>query len=219
MTWPQASFLVCGFLFAPLTGFIIAWCRHRDGGAPIRSFLIGVLAVLASLTVSGFVARGLFPEYPLRFVSEPVAISFTTAALFMAIGIALWAGSRSSARFRRTVVATVALSYLVSLGLARQITWPMRRHLPWSATIVEESVWADGLLPDYDYSLTARMHESHFLPYVARLGLAEHAYDELKWVGLPDEATGSDIYAHEWSQGGTYAAFANGRVYVHSFRM
>ncbi len=46
---------------------------------------------------------------------------------------------------------------------------PERRALPFSATEIRDdyNVWLD-----WDYSLTARINESDFAPYVRRLGLA-----------------------------------------------
>lgn len=75
---------------------------------------------------------------------------------------------------------------------------PERRALPFSATEIrdDDSVWVD-----WDYTLTARINESDFVPYVRRLGLAPS-------ISEPS------VYEYSDDEKSVRASYSNGVVYV-----
>lgn len=110
------------------------------------------------------------------------------------------------------------------------ISW--REALPSGATDIQESSWADGFLPDYDYYLRARMSEQDFTQFVAEQKLTPHAPSRshsenqaLSWSGhLPRDATWwtpsddlSTTYVKESNTQWTYAKHEDGYLYFRSF--
>ena len=212
MTAAQFVFAFCGIVFVPVSSFII--CRnHLAENKPRPQKTKRILWGL--LFVCGVIAKICFPNYPVA-PSEPVAVSFTLPVLLVAFLIA-WCSTNQNKR-RVAGALSMGAVYLIGLGLAYQLTVaPERKALPWNAKVMHESYWADGFLPDYDYSMTASIRQDHFEEYTRRLNLKLVQPEALKH--FRPEKHSSNVYADEWEQGGIYAWLQDGLLHVHSFRM
>ena len=212
MTAAQFVFAFCAVVLVPSSSFIVSRCHLGESNTrppKTKRVLWGLLFVCA------VVAKVCFPNYP-DAPTEPVAVSFTLPVLLGAALIA-WRCTTQQ-RFRGTAICSIAAVYLAGLGLAYQFTvTPERKALPWNATVVDEYYWSDGILPDYDYSLTASIRQDQFEKYVRRLNLKPVPTETLEHFRSEEHLT--DVYADEWEQGGVYAWMQNGLLHVHSFRM
>ena len=105
-------------------------------------------------------------------------------------------------RFKlRTLLLSVALLCLLIVAGRFALQRPERRALPFSATVIrdEYNVWLD-----WDYTLSARIHESEFVPYVERLGL----YPSIGESGVYENSD-EDKNVRAW--------YADGIVHVEAF--
>ena len=111
------------------------------------------------------------------------------------------------------------------------LSW--KSELPSTATEIQESVWADGFLPDYSYILRARISGQEFADFCLRLKLTPHSesrtYSDdkhwLSWTALPN-VDGGDWWGATESlertfvrQDGTswsFAKYENGYLYFQS---
>jgi len=131
----------------------------------------------------------------------------------------------------------LAFSTLFALGIlwflwARPDQWSFRRELPWSAGDIHEKSSADGVLPDYDYQLKARITEPEFQVYIAKFKLTPHTpsrqYDEspgpmLGWWQSTNtwwDASPSLSNTFVWQKGTawTFATYERGYLYLKSTR-
>ena len=108
-----------------------------------------------------------------------------------------------------------------------------RRHLPASATDIQEWSWADGFLPDFSYQLKARVTDAEFHQFVASLGLTPHTperkYSEashwlswspsLRFVGKWWDASNAltSTYVKEGHDTWMFAKHENGFLYFKCF--
>lgn len=186
-TWAQGVFAFCGGVLAPATGILCGWRLRRKGGSPLEGFVLGFGTVFCVLIVASLLARFIFPEYPREPVPETIAISFTIPVFGSSI-LAIWLVVRkrfSSTRFPFVGASVLLTLYVTGIFAAYHMcTWPYRKALPWSASEVKERIWTAGLLPDFSYSLCARITENQFLDYVRRF--------KLKNVGMEESFSGRD---------------------------
>ncbi|MFN0075229.1 MAG: hypothetical protein ACKVY0_02020 [Prosthecobacter sp.] len=174
ITWAQGVFAFCGGVLAPATGILCVWRLRRQDVSPLKGFVLGFGTVFCALIAVSFLARFIFPGYPRVTVPEPIAISFTIPVFASSI-LAIWLVVRKrscSTRFPFGGASALLTLYVAGIFAAyHMFSWPYRKALPWSASEVEEHIWTAGFLPDFSYSLRARITEEQFLDYVARFEL------------------------------------------------
>ena len=153
-------------------------------------------------------------------------IKLAVAVCAIAIGLGGWWAYRDFQRRR-----FVAMFREIMSAPVKPPSW--RRHLPASATEIQEWAWADGFLPDFTYLLKARVSDSEFLEFVASLGLAPHTperkYSEsahwLSWSPPPGfdgkwwDASGalSSTFVDEGHDTWMFAKHENGFLYFKCF--
>ncbi len=129
---------------------------------------------------------------------------------------------------RKAMTLYLVATAIISAGFYMRIS-PLRRALPWNASEVREWKWQEGALPDYMYHMSAKLAPHDFDAYVEKIGLRPHNDQpdihgyEFEWYG--DEKVdwwcrngSSGSFSDEWNQGGTYAKYEQGRVFLYSFR-
>lgn len=130
---------------------------------------------------AAWVLLELFPDYPHGDeLSEPMAMLFLLPGLIAGGATLRWFGRgpivRERSRTTRFVLAlaVVVASVLATWGVVRHMDreiWQPRRLLPDGSEVIEENIEEDGFLPDYNYSMRARMSESSFHQWMRRLGV------------------------------------------------
>ncbi len=150
--------------------------------------------------------------------------------------VALWIAGSVAGLIAIACLGLVAVGYFLfgSLGSSDDhsspaISW--RSSLPESATDVHEHVWADGMLPDYDYYLCARVTKAEFEDFVKDLGLTLHTanrvYSESSWLSWSGHLLGDNTWWHPTDrldgtyvkEGGTtwsFAKYEDGILYFRS---
>jgi len=130
------------------------------------------------------------------------------------------------------ILATLVVLGIIWFAWARPDEWSFRRELPWSAKDVHEKSSADGVLPDYDYQLKARITEPEFQVYIAKSKLTPQTrtrqYDEspglmLDWWQYTNtwwDASPSLSNTFVWQKGTewTFATYEHGYLYLKSTR-
>jgi hypothetical protein len=71
----------------------------------------------------------------------------------------------------RNIVLLSALFIALYTGYYWLTLMPARRALPWSASDIQEDHRTFGMIPDFSYSLTAKIDPQDFPAFVEKLGL------------------------------------------------
>jgi hypothetical protein len=161
-----------------------------------------------------------FPKYPSTPVPEWLANAFTLPAI-IAVLICWWLPRppAEQMKFFKKWTYILLIAYITGIGFTRWATiWPYRRALPWSASDIQERFSTDGLLPDFSYSLKAKISHAEFLEYVAKFQLRKTGSQALS--GTSNGATtsnpfdGPETYSRESGDFSMRAAYSNGYIYV-----
>lgn len=223
MTITQAAFalflLCCIPGFGVCGGLVCEFTRLRWFGG----LAVGALGGFVGLCTSAVLAGARHPRYPLEGPPEHTALLYLIPAFVVGVGVV--AGLERYGRTRQredadaaTVAANlrrgklllrggVSLAVVLILGTYSLFVWPFHRALPWGATQVREETWTEGFLPDYTYTLKARISEDEFRSYVEALELTPYVAEG----GV--EGGASDVGGPEWWDP---PPCAEGTTYVYS---
>lgn len=196
----QYAFAIGILLLTPLLALFAASLRRARGQDIFTGVYVMGLISGASWVGAAWVLLELFPDYPHGDdLSEPMAMLFLLPGLIAGGATLHWFGRgpviRKRSRASRLVLAlaVVLAATLAVLGIVRHMDreiWRPRRLLPDGAEVIEEHIEEDGFLPDYNYSMRARMSEPSFHQWMRRLGVEP----------TDDPARYGDVGPHDISQ-------------------
>lgn len=183
--------VVLGPLLASLAA-IAAHRRERPVGPAALSTLVAAWAL-----------------WGLAWALTPRPVAPSAGLVVLAVGLATGVGAvLAHARGpRRRAVSSprllpLALGVLALVGVefvmqAHQLlfAWPAYRSLPAGAEVIEEHALEDPLLPDFSYSLSARMSAADFEAWTRALGLTACG-EEHERCGTTSHATWTDGVGH-----------------------
>lgn len=213
-TWAQGMFAFCFIVLAPLVGILNTFQRGEKAFNTQKCIVVVDLALL----VSAVIAILLFPDYlQISMIPEHLIVLFTLPALLAGFGV-LWVG-RSTRKQTALLASIILFVYLAGALLSYGLfTRPQRMALPWSATQVQEYLWQDSFLPDFEYCLKAKISEGDFENYVDHYNLTHPIEGHVIGGGCSAEwwdiSMGYGAYGKVEGDREMLATYKNGFIYV-----
>ncbi len=229
MTWTRSMFVYIAFVLLPATGILAAWQWRRENRSVLKGLVIGAGAVFLALIGSGILAHTLFPHYP-REPSEAIALLFTIPPLITSLVVIWWLPKKQKSptgrKFPFSALVSLVLIFVAGLLLTHKLTtWSYRAALPNSASEIQETISPrDPLLPDYSYTLKARITRAEFQQYIdhfhlkklnpEKLGPEEGHFVGFSWVNQNKPQT--HIFYRGNERWHLAAMYQDGYIYVES---